>query len=157
MKSLAQSKWLNKSYVFVLPVRELECFMQHYEVTFLLHVSRLAFSLWNGTVVMPSRIKTSGKYIKTGHLCVNTAGNLGIFWPRVHCFETIKTHLRSVFLPEQLKQPCLVVSVKGVSDNNTSYLLQGFNDPAAQVRATFFRYANVAKMRWMHLCTLQLQ
>lgn len=33
-------------------------------------------------------------------------------------FETIKAHLKSVFL--QHKQPCLVLSVKGVSDNSTS-------------------------------------
>ena len=68
--------------------------------------------------------ETSGKYIKTGHLTVNIAGNLGIFWPRVYCFETIKAHLKSVSLLEQRRQPCLVVSVKGVSDNSTSYLLQ---------------------------------
>lgn len=39
-------------------------------------------------------------------------------------FETIKAHLKFVFIPDQRKQPCLVASVKGVLDNSTSSLLQ---------------------------------
>lgn len=38
--------------------------------------------------------------------------------------ETVKAQLKSDFFPDQRKQPCLAVSVKGVSDNNASYLLR---------------------------------
>lgn len=89
-------------------------------VNFLYHMPRL------GYVCEAKSIFCCQGYIKKKRR--NIEGYLEIGQPYCKCcwkpghiltyFETIKAHLKSVFL--QRKQPCLVLSVKGVSDNSTS-------------------------------------
>lgn len=98
---------------------EFDPFVKHYKVTFFLP---LFVKLNQYDAGQGWKKRNIREYFEIGRYYCKCSWKAEHVLTYTGIFETIKVHLKPVFLPGQHKQPCSHVSVKEVSDNNTSYL-----------------------------------